>query len=244
MIGLCAAVLLLAAALTLSPLGAGSSSAAARTPARVSAHLTKTSFKASEAAKVKLIYKFSSRSTRLTCVLSRKQGAKWVTVRTISYRGKLTGSRTMTVKQLFAAKQMSPAQYRVRLSAQAGSVTLTFTLTKPGAPAPSAPGAFHKTAPASGASGQSSAPTLNWTPSAGATSYQYCVDSTNNNICDGPWLTSALTERHAERAEALNDLLLAGAGAGRARNDDGRQRSVVCVHGLRTPSRKLGFDEP
>src|SRR5512142_2956914 len=109
--GLSGAVLLLAAALTLSPLGAGSYSAAARTPARVSAHLTKTSFQASEAGKVKLVYKFSSQSTRLTCVLLRKQGAKWVTVRTINYRGKLTGSRTMTVKQLFAAKQMSPTRY-------------------------------------------------------------------------------------------------------------------------------------
>ena len=48
-----------------------------------------------------------------------------------------------------------------------------------------APGAFGHTSPANGATGQSSSPTLSWSASAGATGYEYCIDTTNNNACGG-----------------------------------------------------------
>ncbi len=54
------------------------------------------------------------------------------------------------------------------------------------------PGAFGKTLPANGATGVGVAPTLSWGPSAGATSYQYCYDTSNDGVCDGTW-TSAGT---------------------------------------------------
>ncbi len=50
-----------------------------------------------------------------------------------------------------------------------------------------APGAFGKTAPANGAAGLGVAPTLSWGASAGATSYQYCYDTSNDGVCDGGW---------------------------------------------------------
>jgi hypothetical protein len=51
----------------------------------------------------------------------------------------------------------------------------------------SAPGAFSKSAPANGATGVSTSPTLSWGASSGATSYEYCYDTTNNSACDGSW---------------------------------------------------------
>ncbi len=55
------------------------------------------------------------------------------------------------------------------------------------------PGAFTKSLPASGATGQSVTPTLVWQASSGATSYEYCVDTTNNSVCDNNWVSTTNT---------------------------------------------------
>jgi hypothetical protein len=49
----------------------------------------------------------------------------------------------------------------------------------------SLPAAFNKSAPANGATNQSLSPTLTWGASSGATSYEYCYDTTNDNACSG-----------------------------------------------------------
>jgi hypothetical protein len=46
------------------------------------------------------------------------------------------------------------------------------------------PGAFHKLTPANAATGQSTNITLTWTASEGAYTYAYCLDETNDNMCD------------------------------------------------------------
>jgi hypothetical protein len=51
----------------------------------------------------------------------------------------------------------------------------------------SAPGAFGKSSPADGASDVAVNPTLSWTASSGATSYEYCLDTTSGTTCDGIW---------------------------------------------------------
>ena len=51
------------------------------------------------------------------------------------------------------------------------------------------PGTFGLSSPANGATGQSMSPTLNWTASSGATSYEYCKDTSNNSACDGGWIS-------------------------------------------------------
>jgi serine protease len=51
-----------------------------------------------------------------------------------------------------------------------------------------APGAFNKTRPTNGQTGVGRRPTLRWGASSGATSYEYCVDTTNDNVCDGSWV--------------------------------------------------------
>jgi hypothetical protein len=52
------------------------------------------------------------------------------------------------------------------------------------------PGAFAKSAPANNATNQSRTPTLSWAASSGATSYEYCIDTTNNSSCDGSWVST------------------------------------------------------
>jgi hypothetical protein len=53
-----------------------------------------------------------------------------------------------------------------------------------------APGAFGKTSPSNGATGQPITPTLSWASSPAATSYQYCYDTSNNSSCDGAWVST------------------------------------------------------
>jgi Zn-dependent metalloprotease len=59
-----------------------------------------------------------------------------------------------------------------------------------------APAAFNKTAPANGATNQSSSLTLNWGASAGATSYQFCYDTTNDNACAN-WINNGMATSKA-----------------------------------------------
>jgi hypothetical protein len=53
---------------------------------------------------------------------------------------------------------------------------------------PPAPGAFNKTSPSNDATGQPATVSLTWGPSSGATGYEYCYDTSNNNACDGSWV--------------------------------------------------------
>ncbi len=50
------------------------------------------------------------------------------------------------------------------------------------------PAAFTKSAPISGTSNLGSTATLSWNTSAGAASYSYCYDTTNDNQCDTSWV--------------------------------------------------------
>jgi hypothetical protein len=53
------------------------------------------------------------------------------------------------------------------------------------------PAAFNKSLPANGAIDQLLNPTLTWGASSGATSYEYCIDATNDNLCTG-WTNNGL----------------------------------------------------
>ena len=66
-----------------------------------------------------------------------------------------------------------------------GQVRRTFLpmMNKPALP----PAGFNKTAPANGATDQSTSPTLSWSASSGANSYEYCLDIFNDNVCNGTW---------------------------------------------------------
>ncbi len=52
------------------------------------------------------------------------------------------------------------------------------------------PGAFNKNFPFNLATGISTNPTLSWGASNGATGYEYCIDRTNDDACDGSWVST------------------------------------------------------
>jgi len=186
---LVAAGFALSGMLALSLLGVVSSGASVAASGKVSASLSKTSFTAAQAGTVKLVCKFSPASTRFDYLLSLKKGAKWMTLRSVNKTGSFKGSHTMTVKKLFGLKAVKIGQYRVKVLADSNSVTRSFKVVK-AAPTP-APGAFNKTSPANGATGQPVTTSLSWGASSNAASYEYCIDTTNNNACDGSWVSTS-----------------------------------------------------
>ncbi len=52
------------------------------------------------------------------------------------------------------------------------------------------PAAFAKSSPANAGTIQGTSTTLGWGASAGATSYEYCLDTSNNSSCDSAWTSS------------------------------------------------------
>lgn len=121
--------------LLLSP-GVVHGGASAAAPARISAHLTSTSFTAAKAGSVKVQYRFSSTSSRFAYVLSRRAGSAWVTVRSVSRRGRFRGSHSLTIKSVFASRPIVVGRYRLKLSGSANSVTLGFTVARAGTVTP------------------------------------------------------------------------------------------------------------
>jgi hypothetical protein len=54
----------------------------------------------------------------------------------------------------------------------------------------SKPGVFGKHNPANGATGVDTTVTLKWGSGTKAESYQYCIDKSNNNACNGSWINT------------------------------------------------------
>ncbi len=123
--------LALGAVLVFSLSGAVGSSASVKAGGKVvSASLTKTSFPVAQAKTVKLVYKLSPASKRFAYLLSLKKGTKWVKVRSVSKTGSFRGSHKMTVKALFGTKSVKVGRYRVKLSADANSLSRKFKVIK------------------------------------------------------------------------------------------------------------------
>jgi hypothetical protein len=61
----------------------------------------------------------------------------------------------------------------------------------------SLPGAFNKSSPKNNAKNQQANLTLSWAASTGATSYEYCVDTSNDNACGGTWISTGATRSAA-----------------------------------------------
>ncbi|MHB8060196.1 MAG: hypothetical protein ACYDHO_05120 [Gaiellaceae bacterium] len=183
-----ATALVLGAALLFSLLGVVSSGASVKARGKVvSASLSNTSFTAAQAKTVKLVYKLSPASKHFAYLLSLKKGSKWLKVRSVSKTGSFKGSYRLTVKALFGSKAVRAGQYRVKLFADANSLSLKFKVIK----VTPRPGAFGKTSPADGATSQPTDTSLSWEDSSDATGYEYCVDATNNNACDGFWVSAS-----------------------------------------------------
>ena len=83
---------------------------------------------------------------------------------------------------------------------------LPFIINPPGPPA-----AFGKTSPANGATDQPINPMLSWAASAGANSYEYCYDTSNDNACSTWTSNNTSTSKVLTGLKHLHHLLLASA---------------------------------
>jgi len=80
------------------------------------------------------------------------------------------------------------ASFVARVTGQGGLYsTKAFSITVGSV---AAPGAFGKTAPKNGAKNLPTATALSWASSAGAASYEYCYDTSNDNLCSGAWVNA------------------------------------------------------
>ncbi len=95
-------------------------------PAKISGRLGKRAFKLSQAAKVKLTYRFSAPSESFAYRLERKTAHGWKTVRGVSKQGSFHGTHSLTVKQLFGGRDIAAGRYRITLRADAGNVRVGF----------------------------------------------------------------------------------------------------------------------
>jgi hypothetical protein len=66
------------------------------------------------------------------------------------------------------------------------------------------PRSFGKTAPKNNAKNQATSMTLSWAASTGAASYEYCVDTTNDNACAGSWVSTGATRQASVTGLARN----------------------------------------
>ncbi len=71
------------------------------------------------------------------------------------------------------------------------SVSLRLTAFECSPPPP--PGVFGKSQPGNGATSQPSSPVLSWGTASGATDYEYCLDTSNNGVCDTSWTSTGNT---------------------------------------------------
>jgi serine protease len=117
----------------------------------------------------------------------------WTAVGTATYAvvSGLSGT-TVYAWQVRAVLGTSSAEANVSLRS-------SFTTATPVA----LPVAFAKTSPATAATGQAVSLALSWAASTGATSYEYCLDSTINSACDGTWVSTG-TARTATVSALLN----------------------------------------
>ena len=95
---------------------------------KIRAHLTKASFAAPEAGKVKLVYSFAPASRHFSYQLLVNTGGEWVKVRAVARSGRFSGSNTKTVKAIFGSKPVAAGRYRLELGADANRVRLAFTV--------------------------------------------------------------------------------------------------------------------
>jgi hypothetical protein len=91
----------------------------------VSAKLSKKSFPVAQAGRVKLSCKFSPKSKVFKYVLSLKKGKRWTVVKRANKTGPFA-TYTASVKKLFAGKRIKAGSYRLNLSADTNSRSLSF----------------------------------------------------------------------------------------------------------------------
>ena len=63
-------------------------------------------------------------------MLALKKGSKWQTVKSVKKKGAFKGSKSMTIKKVFAGKPIEVGGHQLKLSADGGSKLLSFKVVK------------------------------------------------------------------------------------------------------------------
>jgi hypothetical protein len=110
----------------------GLAGAASRTAsaASITGRLTKTVFQSSQARSVKVVYRFSRPSRHFSYLLTIRKGSKWLKVKSVKKTGTFKGTKSMTVKMVFAGKPIKLGRYRLKLTPDKGSKQLGFSVVK------------------------------------------------------------------------------------------------------------------
>ena len=109
-------------------IGGAASFGAAPVKAPLTAHLAATTLASAQAGEIGLSFRFHRPSSRFSLLLERRQRAKWLPLRSVTLKGRFTGVRRSTVKKVFGNRAVRTGSYRLRLSSDAGSVSLRFSV--------------------------------------------------------------------------------------------------------------------
>jgi alpha-tubulin suppressor-like RCC1 family protein len=114
------------------PLGGriASSPAARKAPGagRLTARLAATRLAPAQASEVRLDYRFHRPSARFSYLLQRKRGGKWIALRSVTLKGRLTGAHSTTVRHIFGQRAIRAGAYRLRLRSDLNLVSLRFSI--------------------------------------------------------------------------------------------------------------------
>jgi alpha-tubulin suppressor-like RCC1 family protein len=83
-----------------------------------------------QARQVVLRYRLSRPTGRVLIRLDRKHGSRWAKIRRVRTTGRFKGTRSVTMKRLFARKELRVGSYRVRLSTEKRRASLRFSIFK------------------------------------------------------------------------------------------------------------------
>ena len=109
------------------------------------------------------------------------------------------GSKYLSGTQAQITPFLNPDYWLVNWSGDASGSANPLNVTMTGNTSVTAnlmasPGGFDKVAPGNGATGLPANPSLSWGTSDGASSYEYCLDTTNNDECDsGTWVPAGVS---------------------------------------------------
>jgi subtilisin family serine protease len=94
--------------------------------AKISTSLSRKVFASSQAARVKLVYRFASPSKTFGFRIERREKRSWRIVRGVERHGDFQGEHATTIKWLFGSARIVPARYRLVLTSGVSATTVVF----------------------------------------------------------------------------------------------------------------------
>lgn len=96
---------------------------------RISAVISDKTFALAQAPNVDVSFKFSRTSKRFAYLLERRRGSSWMTVRSVTKKGRFKGNHSLSLTKVFGGTPIALGNYRLRLFADKNRVLLRFAVT-------------------------------------------------------------------------------------------------------------------